>query len=125
MYEDDGVYTAFITQGAKKYAYTDSKGLHVTVSGVGKKKGAEALQEAGGLEAFRDGLIFHNCGKTRSIFNDGNFGEYEVDGHKIFITRNVVIEEQNYTLNKTQPYTDLVLECKASLYRVLKSLDTF
>lgn len=125
MYEDDGVYTAFITQGAKKYAYTDSKGLHVTVSGVGKKKGAEALQEAGGLEAFRDGLIFHNCGKTRSIFNDSNFGEYEVDGHKIFITRNVVIEEQNYTLNKTQPYSDLVLECKASLYRVLKSLDTF
>lgn len=125
MYEKDGVYNAFITQGAKKYAYTDDKGLHVTVSGVGKKKGAEALQAAGGLDAFRDGFVFHHCGKTRSIFNDGNFGEYEIDGHKIFITRNIVIEEQDYTLNKTPSYMDLVQECKASYYRIMKNFDTF
>ena len=133
VYEDDGVYKAFVTQGAKKYAYTDKNGLHVTVSGVGKKKGAESLifnswykdGSYTGLEAFRDGYIFHNCGKTRSIFNDGNFGEYEVDGHKIFITRNVVIEEQDYTLNKTASYLDLVQECKASFYKIMKNFDTF
>lgn len=125
MYEPDGVYSSFITQGAKKYAYTDEKGLHVTVSGVGKKRGAEALQAAGGLEAFRDGFIFHNCGKTRSIFNDGNFGEYEIDGHKIFITRNVVIEEQDYTLSKTATYLELVQECKQSFSKIIKNFDTF
>lgn len=133
VYEDDGVYNAFITQGAKKYAYTDKKGLHVTVSGVGKQKGAESLifnswykdGSFTGLEAFRDGYIFHNCGKTRSIFNDGDFGEYTIDGHKIFITRNVVIEEQDYTLSKTESYRDLVQECKASFYKIMKSFDTF
>lgn len=125
MYEDDGTYDSFITQGAKKYAYTDSKGLHVTVSGVGKKKGAEALRAAGGLDAFRDGFIFHNCGKTRSIFNDGDFGEYEIDGHKIYITRNVVIEEQDYTLSKTVEYDALVRESKQSIYKIMKSFDTF
>ena len=133
VYEDDGVYDAFITQGAKKYAYTDKKGLHVTVSGVGKKRGAESLifnswykdGSYTGLEAFRDGYIFHNCGKTRSIFNDGNFGDYEIDGHKIYITRNIVIEEQDYTLNKTDEYKDLIQTSRAELLKILKNLDTF
>lgn len=133
VFEDDGVYDAFVTQGAKKYAYTDKKGLHVTVSGVGKTRGAESLifnswykdGSFTGLEAFKDGYIFHNCGKTRSIFNDGNFGEYEIDGHKIYITRNIVIEEQDYTLNKTDEYTDLVNVSKAEIYKILKNFDTF
>ena len=132
-YEDDGVYNAFITQGAKKYAYTDADGLHVTVSGVGKRKGAESLifnswykdGSYTGLEAFRDGYIFHNCGKTRSIFNDGNYGEYTIDGHKLFITRNVVIEEQDYTLSKTAEYSELIKESKQYLYKIMKSFDTF
>ena len=132
-YEDDGVYNAFITQGAKKYAYTDADGLHVTVSGVGKRKGSESLifnswykdGSYTGLEAFRDGYIFHNCGKTRSIFNDSNYGEYMIDGHKLFITRNVVIEEQDYTLSKTAEYSELIKESKQYLYKIMKSFDTF
>ena len=119
--------------GAKKYAYTDKNGLHVTVSGVGKKLGAESLVfnswykplEYTGLEAFEDGYIFHNCGKTRAIFNDGNYGEYTIDGHKINITRNMVIEDQDYTLNRTREYKELVEESKYYLWKVMKSLDTF
>lgn len=125
IFEEESSYTAFITQGAKKYAYEDEKGIHVTVSGVGKKKGAEALKQAGGLDAFRDGFIFHNCGKTRSIFNDTNYGQYTVDGHVINITRNIVIEEQDYTLNRTQEYKDLIEESKYYIWRILKNLDTF
>lgn len=123
VFEDDGTYDSFITQGAKKYAYIDNSGLHVTVSGVGKRKGAESLQAAGGLDAFRDGFIFHNCGKTRSIFNDGNYGKFEVDGHILEVTRNVVIEEQDYTLNKTDQYRDIIEESKESLRKIIKSLE--
>lgn len=125
IFEDEPPYKYIITQGAKKYAYTDDSGLHVTVSGVGKKRGAEALQAAGGLEAFRDGFVFHNCGKTRSIFNDGDFGEYEIDGHKLYITRNVVIEDQDYTLNKTADFAEIVKESKYYLWKIIKNLDTF
>lgn len=123
VFEFDGTYSSFISQGAKKYAYVDDSGLHVTVSGVGKKKGAEALQAAGGLDAFRDGFIFHNCGKTRSIFNDGNYGKYMIDGKELYITRNIVIEEQDYTLSKTDAYRELVNESRESLRKVLKTLD--
>ena len=36
LFEEDGNYLEFITQGAKKYAYIDSidKEIHITVSGV-------------------------------------------------------------------------------------------
>lgn len=56
VFDDDGHYQEFITQGAKKYAYRDSKGnLHITVSGV-PKKGVACLK--GDLNAFRDDLVF-------------------------------------------------------------------
>lgn len=74
IFENDGMYNEFITQGAKKYAYTkmvknkklkedtniiekgetESKILEITVSGV-PKKGANCLKK---LEDFRDDLIF-------------------------------------------------------------------
>lgn len=123
VYEHDGVYDAFITQGAKKYAYEDSRGIHVTVSGVGKQRGKEALFEAGGLDAFREGFVFHNCGKTRSIYNDGHYGEYTIDGHVIDITRNVVIEEQDYTLSRTDVYTDVIQQAKVILLKAMKNFE--
>ena len=40
VFDNDGNYDKFITQGAKKYAYIDSedKQIHITVSGVPKKR---------------------------------------------------------------------------------------
>ena len=71
VYELDGVYKRFITWGAKKYAYEDQDGmLHVTVSGVNKKIGAEELARKGGLEAFRPDFVFKDAGGTESIYND-------------------------------------------------------
>lgn len=110
VYETESDMQAFITQGAKKYAYEDLTGkIHLTVSGVGKRAGAAALEAAGGLAQFQPGFVFHNCGKTASVYNDGYFGPYNIDGHTIDITRNVVIEEKDYTLSRTKIY-DCVLE---------------
>lgn len=121
MFEYDGHYTEFITQGAKKYAYVDEQGnLKVTVSGVGKKKGAAALSDAGGLSAFQQGFIFHNCGKTRSIYNDSTNMIITVDGHEVEITRNVVIEDQDYTLSRTITYDQILSEAKAFLYKSME-----
>ena len=56
LFDDDGHYKEFITQGAKKYAYKDEKDeLHITVSGV-PKSGASALK--GDLNNFKDDLVF-------------------------------------------------------------------
>lgn len=53
-YEKEKDYTGFITQGAKRYAYTydnELKDIHITVSGVNKKQGGKALAR---LEDFKE-----------------------------------------------------------------------
>lgn len=114
VYEDDGEYKRFITLGAKKYAYEDDEGLHITVSGVGKKRGAAELERAGGLEAFTPGFVFHNTGKTESVYNDENGKIIKVDGHLVKLTRNVVIRDADYTLQISGDYAEL-LDCSAQL----------
>ena len=123
VYEPDSIFSSFVTLGAKKYAYIDDSGeLHLTVSGVGKKRGAAALAAAGGLSEFKPSFVFHNCGKTASVYNDGNYGEIEIDGHKLNITRNVVIEEKDYTLDITEDYGSLLKESKQFLYKMRRLL---
>ena len=122
VFEHDGEFTRFCTHGAKKYAYEDASGLHLTVSGVGKKRGAQSLLNSGGLVAFQEGYIFHNCGKTQSIYNDENYGIYEIDEHEIEITRNVVIEEKDYTLSRTDDYNEIIKQSKQFLYKMEKLL---
>lgn len=73
VYEKDTEkpYKRFVTWGSKKYAYEDADGiLHVTVSGVNKKIGAEELRRRGGLDVFQPGFVFRDAGGTESIYND-------------------------------------------------------
>ena len=123
VYEPDGVYDGFITQGAKKYAYIEDGELHITVSGVAKKAGAAALDQAGGLDAFREGLVFHNCGKTESIYNDKDLGLYDIDGRQVYISRNVFINEQDYTLGRADDYTELLRLSKQDINKICKHLE--
>ena len=109
VYEADGEYKRFRTWGAKKYAYEDVDGkLHVTIAGVSKSKGAAELAASGGLEAFRPGMIFREAGGRELIYNDIDYGEYFVDGHYIYITRNVVIRDSTYKVSLSQDYEDLL-----------------
>lgn len=123
VYELDGIYDSFITQGAKKYAYIEDGEIHITVSGVAKKPGAAALKAAGGLDAFRAGFVFHNCGKTESIYNDTGAGLVHIQGHEINITRNVYIHEQDYTLSRTDEYTDIINLSKYDLMKICRHLE--
>lgn len=122
VYEWDGRYKRFTTLGAKKYAYEDEQGkLHITVSGVGKKVGAAELQANGGIEAFQPGFVFHNSGKTESVYNDDRKPLItNIDGHLVTITRNVVIRETTYTLSTTDDYADLLNVSSNMLNKVHK-----
>lgn len=123
VFEPDGEYDSFITQGAKKYAYTENGEIHITVSGVGKKRGAEAIRSAGGLDAFREGFVFHNCGKTESVYNDIDYGEYKTDGHVVYISRNVFIRDQDYTLGRSAEYTELLNLSKQDISKICRHLE--
>jgi len=121
VYEFDGKAERFVTLGAKKYAYEDSKGLHITVSGVSKKAGAIELAEHGGLEAFQPGFVFEKAGKTESVYNDEKRPFItRIDGHLVTITRNVVIRDTTYTLGTTDDYAELLNVSSNMLNKVHK-----
>lgn len=84
-------YKRFKTMGAKKYAYEDEEGVHITISGVSKKAGAIFKN----IEEFKEGFIFkekelkkHNAEKLTLTyinnqkpitFNKGKYDEYTCD----------------------------------------------
>lgn len=118
VYEADGEYSRFLTLGAKKYVTEDPDGtMHVTISGVGKRKAPAEIAAAGGLEALiyndRQGLFtFREAGGTELKYNDKKYyTTLEIDGHKLDITRNVAICNSTYTLGMTEEYYLLLNAC--------------
>lgn len=130
VYEYEGTYKKFATLGAKKYAYEDDKGLHITIAGVNKVKGAEELEENGGIEAFllkrrdnigtneteieyKEGFQFVKGGGNELVYNDARtYGEIERDGHSYELTRNVCIKPSTYKLGIIKAYAQLVEEAE-------------
>jgi hypothetical protein len=133
VFEDDGYYNRFVTLGAKKYAYEDKKGLHITVAGVGKKKGALELEAAGGREAsgpakgerdergrilkdkqgqriLKHGIVFRAAGGTEAVYNDHVNLELTIDGHKLVIGPNLCLKPSTYTLGVADDY-ERILQC--------------
>ena len=130
VFDFDGHYEEFITQGAKKYAYTKyisndkikkdtnviKKGkekslvLEITVAGV-PKQGANALKS---LEDFQDGLVFDH-----SITNK-NMVAYVDNQREVILTdylgkkkqvsdiSGVCILPITYELGKSEEYAELV-----------------
>lgn len=130
VWEHDDSYAAFKTLGAKKYAYVyknkpckpekcsrkncklkggdQCPATFCTIAGVGKATGAAELDAAGGLEAFDVNFIFTEAGGLESVYNDDDYGEYEIDGHRLTITRNVCLRPSTYTVGITQDYATLL-----------------
>ena len=105
VFEDEGVYEEFKTMGAKKYAFRKNGKLGVTISGVGKKLGAEELEEAGGLPAMKEGFTFKKAGGTAAVYNDNPQNLYY---NGVSITSNVALVPSEYTLGITAEYADLL-----------------
>ena len=112
-------YKAFITLGAKKYAYEDKTGLHITLAGVGKIPGAVEL---GKIENFREGFTFKDSGGLEAVYNDEDYGVYKIVQrvkpnsrfhkkrhmhkviHNVLITRNVTLRPSSYTIGIAADY---------------------
>lgn len=109
VFEKDAEYKTFVTYGAKKYAYEDKNGLHITIAGVGKKLGASELEKNGGLSALRTGFVFSEAGGMESVYNDTvENPDLYIDGHWLRITKNVCLRPSTYTLGVTDEYFDII-----------------
>lgn len=131
VWEEDAAYSAFITHGAKKYAYRYSyddcnkpkkRGhIGVTVAGLNKNKAAAYLNAHGGLVAFDAGAYSVDGYKTGLEFGEANSGRLEAKyddnvryeqtiykGHPIELTSGVALVPTTYTLGITKEYSDLI-----------------
>lgn len=112
----------FKALGSKKYAYNiikkDDEGneyrcdTHITLAGVPKTEGAKELQEAGGLAAFKPGMIF-SAGKLRPIYHDGDNGTFHVYDYNgeygdVSPKSGVCLVDVDYKLSYGETYGDLV-----------------
>lgn len=88
-------YKQFVTLGAKKYAYVDNDGLHITIAGVKKKEGAKELAD---IRRFKEGFTFKNAGQT-ACYNDEDIHYITLKGCKILTASNVALYDTTYTLN--------------------------
>lgn len=117
----DYEYTAgkFAHMGAKKYIYltepdpkgktiAERHGFHLTVAGVNKKKGADELWKKGGFSAWHSGTIFADSGGVQGVYNDIPYGTIEVDGHSLYIGKNVCLLPDTYTLGLSDDYAKLL-----------------
>ena len=117
LFEFDGYYNQFITQGAKRYAYITDGHMGITVAGVSKKINEEtgvsfAVEELGSLDNFRVGMIWKKAGGTISVYNDNdNFNYTDPEtGNTIHIGKNVAIVPSTYEMTYSKDYRLLLNE---------------
>lgn len=109
FFEQEKPYKEFITLGAKRYAYRDNNDkLHITVSGVNKIKGVEALNND--IRNFQEDLIFNEdtCGKLtltylsdmpKVTWNKRKYDEFTCD-----FKFGIHAEPTTYTMSITPEY---------------------
>lgn len=118
VYEHDATYKRFVTLGAKKYAYEDDKGLHITISGVSKSGAAEM----GCLENFKEGFIFRESAGMEAFYNDVWMEEpLIIDGHELPISPNIYLSSSQYRLGLTTDYKWLFRLTQEQFDKILKS----
>lgn len=121
IFESDGFYEEFITQGAKKYAYKEDGQIHITVSGVPKK----ASKSLPNLDMFRDDYIFRHSdsGKNMLQYNDNQveveITDYLGNKYKVSDKSGCCILPDSYTLGKSIEYADLISDnsSKRAIYK--------
>lgn len=130
LFEDDGHYKQFITQGAKRYAVIkDSGKMDITVAGVSKKINEKtgvsfAVEELKSLSRFKPdkldeegniierGMVWEKAGGTMSVYND-KADRYYTDsetGQTVHITKNVAIIPTTYRMTYSKDYRLLLNE---------------
>ena len=120
MYEREHDMDEFRTLGAKKYAYTIDGKTYITIAGVGKKKGAKILQDSGGLDKLKEGFIFRGA-TSDAIYNDQDYGPEFIDGHHLYIGKNVALVPGDYTVGLTSDY-GYILEHPEIFYDVWRTI---
>lgn len=107
VYEEEKTADRFVAWGAKKYACQYGDDIKITIAGVPKKKGAEELKLAGGLDRLQPSYTFY-AGKLASCYNDTADYHIDIDGHDVHVTKNVTLKDTQYILSLADKYYDIL-----------------
>lgn len=118
VFEDDGHYQQFITQGAKRYAFIKDDGkMGVTVAGVSTQINEEtgipfAVEELKTLKRFKVGMEWVKAGGTMAVYNDNDDYDYTdtETGKTVHIGKNVAIIPSTYKMTHSRDYALLLRE---------------
>ena len=140
LFDNDGNYEDFITQGAKKYCFTKyvknkklkekwqkvikkgkdkSKVMEITVAGV-PKQGVYQLNK---IEDFRDDLKFEykNTNKNLIIYteeqNPIDLEDYQGNIEKIYDISGCCLIPTTYILGKSEEYSELIEDKSSRIAR--------
>ena len=91
--------------GAKKYAYVDDAGFHITIAGVNKKIGAHEMED---INNFRPGFIFRDAGGKTLYYNDDKKHIIMVEGCEMLTASNIGMVDSTYELGITDEYAELI-----------------
>ena len=119
LWESDGEYAFFKSMGAKKYCYLDyNDNFSITVAGLSKSKAKDYLLALAELEdkdvfdVFEAGTLVPSghSGRTTAIYNDYEMPKIiEVNGERIPVASNIVIQDTTYKFTLTEDYENLLL----------------
>ena len=115
VFETDGEYLEFKTEGSKRYSYRDKEDgkLHSTIAGVNSKTGVNALNDD--INNFHKGLVFDydTSGKLMSVYLDDQkpIMVTDVQGHQTKIDEvfGICLMPTTYTL-KVDSFYDMLLQ---------------
>lgn len=107
VYEEEKTADRFVAWGAKKYACQYGDDIKITIAGVPKKKGAEELKLAGGLDSLQPSYTFY-AGKLASYYNDTADYHIDIDGNNVHVTKNVTLKDTQYILSIADKYYDIL-----------------
>lgn len=129
VFEYEGTYDKFITQGAKRYAFIKGGKMGITVSGITKKVNEKtglpfAVEELGvkpgddvkamseKLANFKEGWIWRKSAGTIAVYNDEDnfFYTDSATRKKVLITPNVAILESTYKMGYSPDYKELLTD---------------
>lgn len=118
-------YTAFKTLGAKRYMYEQDEDIHITIAGVGKKKGSEYLSS---FDNFTDPFNLFSEGLTFPAYATGKLTHYYIDDEIDFTMidylgnikecnslSGVYLEPTEYNLSIDAAYKDFILYMNGEL----------
>lgn len=118
-WDDDGHYLRFKTLGAKKYCdekIKDGKKIfEITVSGMGKEKGAVAV---GSIDNFEIGNKFENVGRTVSWYNECKPHKITVNGDTFTTASNIGVLDTTYELGVSKELWEILLEYNLDFKKV-------